>query len=111
MPEPVRVRLLIDTGATSTNISQGLLTSLNLFPTGAVHVHTASSGGTPVKCDLYDISLFFPDAQPGSWGFATVSIIECMPLDGPIDGLLGRDILEQSILTYNSFSNIVTISF
>lgn len=111
VPEPVMVRLLIDTGATTTNISQGLLASLGLVPTGSVPVHTASSGSVPVNCDEYDVSLFFPDARPGGWGFPSVPIIECLPLQGPADGLLGRDVLDRSILTYNSFSNIVTISF
>jgi len=111
VPEPVRVRLLVDTGATSTNVSQGLLSSLGLVSTGSVPVHTASSGTATVNCDEFDVSLFFPDAQPGGWGFASVPIIECSPLQGPIDGLLGRDILDRSILTYNPFSNLVTISF
>lgn len=111
VPPPVRVRLLVDTGATSTSISQGLLVSLNLVTTGTVQLHTASSAGIPLECEQYDVSLVFPDALPGGWGFATVPIVECLPLDGPIDGLLGRDLLDRSILTYNPFANIVTISF
>ncbi len=111
IPEPVRVRLLVDTGATCPNISLGLLTSLNLVSTGSVQLHTASSGTTPVNCEQYDVSLVFPDAQPGSWGFPTAPVVECLPLDGPIDGLLGRDLLDRSILTYNPYGNIVTISF
>ena len=111
VPESVRVRLLVDTGATCTNVAQGLLSSLSLVSTSTIQLHTASSGASPVSCEEYDVSLVFPDAQPGGWGFATVPIVECQPLNGPIDGLLGRDILDRSILTYNPYGNIVTISF
>lgn len=111
VPEPIRLRLLVDTGATSTNISQGRLAALHLPSTGIVEVYTASSGATPVPCEAYDVSLIFPDAVPGPWGIASLNVIECLTLDGPIDGLLGRDVLNQSILTYNPFANVFTISF
>jgi hypothetical protein len=111
VPAPVRVRLLVDTGATTTNISYGLLTSLGLVPTGSVPVHTTSTGASPVNCDGFDVSLVFPDAQPNGWGFPSIPIIERLPLQGPVDGLIVRDVLDRSILTHNSFSNVVTISF
>jgi len=111
VPEPVRLRFLVDTGATSTNISQGRLAGLNLPSIGVVDLYTASSGSTPVQCDEYDVSLVFPDSVPAPWGIASINVIECLPLDGPIDGLLGRAVLSCAILTYNPFANVVTISF
>lgn len=111
VPEPLRLRLLIDTGASSTTLAYGRLAALNLPPTGTTHVHTASSGNSPVECDEYDVSLVFPDAIPAAWGIATMPVIESAPLDGPIDGLLGRDVLNRAILTYNPFATIVTMSF
>ena len=111
IPEPVRIRLLVDTGATCTNIVSGCLTPLNLLSTGTTQLDTASSGATPIDCEEYDVSLVFPDAQPGSWGITSIPIVECLPLDGPIDGLLGRDVLNRAIMTYNPFTNVVTISF
>lgn len=111
VPEPLRLRLLIDTGASNTTLTKGRMAALSLPPTGTTHIHTASSGDTPVECDEYDVSLVFPDAFPSAWGIATMAIIESAPLDGPIDGLLGRDVLNRAILTYNPFANIVTISF
>ena len=65
VPPPVRVRLLIDTGATSTSISQGLLISLKLVTTGTVQLHTASSAGIPVDCEQYDVSLVYGFEKAG----------------------------------------------
>jgi hypothetical protein len=111
IPEPIRLRLLVDTGASCTNIAQGCLDALGSESTGSTQIHTASSGTTPVDCDEYDVSMVFPDSLPAPWGIASLTVIECLPLDGPIDGLLGRDILNGAILTYNPFANVVTISF
>lgn len=110
IPQPISLRLLVDTGASNTSVQSGLLSPLGLTPTGSISLHTPSTGANPVACDQYDVSVVF-GMTPFSLGFPTVSIIECQPLIGTIQGLLGRDILNHGVLSYNSLLQSVTISF
>jgi hypothetical protein len=110
-PQPISARLLIDTGASNTNVQDGLLAPLGLTPTGSIPTFTPTTGNVPVNCDQYDVTIIFPNAIPFGWQFQTVPVIECKPLTGSIQGLLGRDILNRCVLTYNPFSPVVTLSF
>jgi Aspartyl protease len=109
IPPAIPVRLLVDTGATGTCVEIGLLTPLGLTPTGSGPMHTASTAGTPVVCPQYDVSIIMPTV-PVACCFAATPVFECQPLAGSIQGLLGRDILDRCILTYNPHSRVVTLS-
>ena len=112
IPSPIRLRMLVDTGASHSCVVAGLLAPLGLSPTGSVAVHIASSSGTPVNHDLYDVGLIGPDAQPTPWAFPICPISECLPLHGTIQGLLGRDIIDQTVMVYNPRGGgFLTISF
>jgi predicted aspartyl protease len=60
IPNPIQIRALIDTGATSTCMDPSVLQALNLTPTGSATVETPSTGGIPVSADQYDIGLIVP---------------------------------------------------
>ncbi len=110
-PQPIQLWLLVDTGASATCIQEGLLAPLGLLPTGSTPIHTPSTGGSPIHCDQYDVSISFPGMVPFTMTFPTVSVIECQPLTGTILGLLGRDILKHAAMSYNPLVQAVTISF
>jgi hypothetical protein len=107
VPSPIKARLLVDTGASATNIQVGLLNPLSLTPTGSTMVFTSTSGSTPVPQALFDVSislgqnLFVPNC----------AVVECQQLGGSIQGLLGRDILATCIMHYNPLLGHAVLSF
>lgn len=58
-PGSVTLRLLVDTGASLTCIDASALQPLGLTPTGAVPIHTPSTGAQAQVRLQYDVSIFF----------------------------------------------------
>lgn len=115
MPDPQlqMVRLLIDTGASSTNICSSVMAKMGMPPTGQVQVYTPSTGNTPVSMDQYDVNLYFPFPQKNlpAHTIATVPII-CAEFQAQgIHGLLGRDILSKAGFVYHGDLNLCVLNF
>ena len=103
VPALVQIQALIDSGASSTCIVAGALQSLSLVPTGVTHITTPSTGSNPVRCNQYDVGVFV--AHPTiTLGQVTMPIIECQPLGGSIQGLLGRDFLRMCLFVYDGLA-------
>lgn len=110
IPNPVAVRGLVDTGASCTCIDPGVLTSLNLTPTGSQPVHTPSTQGTPVNQLQYDVSLILP--HPGiSYSFHSLAVIQSQLAVQGIQGLIGRDVLDRCLLVYDGPLGAFTLAF
>lgn len=101
-PSSVVLNLLIDTGASGTALDPDALASLNLTPTGAIFMQTPSTGASPVMCNQYDVSLIIPAVKGAPFVIDAQAIIEASLRSQGFDGLLGRDVLQQCVLFYNS---------
>ncbi len=108
IPAPVLTQLLVDTGASCTNIDCKIIGKLGLSPTGAVLMHTPSTGQRPVKALTYDIGLVL---EAGGHQVASVSVIETDFSDQGFGGLLGRDVLSLARMTYSGPDNTMYLSF
>ena len=100
IPPDVLCRLLIDTGASKTNICQSVISQLSLTPTGTDMVCTPSTGQTPVPMPQYDVRLVYTFTGVN---FAVDPLpVTCadFTLQG-IHGLLGRDQLAKALLVYH----------
>jgi hypothetical protein len=92
IPEPVALRLVIDTGSKRTTLIPGIIRQLQL-PTGRpVHVATALNAGT---ARLFWVRLYFPEA-----GLAPFELVQIARLAMPAQlaqfhGVLGRDLLRR----------------
>src|SRR5205085_2512733 len=64
IPAAVRIRALVDTGASCTCVDPSVLQSLNLTPTGVTPVNTPSTGSTPHLANEYDVSILIPGSDP-----------------------------------------------
>ena len=100
-----KVVAMIDTGASSTVISQGIAESLGINPVGITSIHTPSS--TNVQCYQYDIQVNFAN---------NVSITSLVVTEAPLQGqhiqcLIGRDLLQYAVLIYTGHDNSFTLSF
>ena len=101
----IKAVALIDTGASSTCISQNIANKLSLIPFDAQVVHTA---GGETKQLLYDVGIVLPISQPN------VICVQapCADLSGqPYQVLIGRDILGACTLFYNGPDNSFSLHF
>jgi predicted aspartyl protease len=103
---PLRATAMIDTGASGTVVNPNVIAALGLSPVGSVPIHTPSTI-EPLDCDLYHVDISFPNGV----SFSNAVVI-CAPLGMQnIECLIGRDILENAVLTYIGYINQFTISF
>lgn len=108
VPPPVRARMLVDTGASSTNVDARVIGLLGLSPTGAVPVLTPSTGSTPQTFLTYDVEIRLDGAIHH---LPSISVIESDFAAQGFDGLIGRDVLQFAHMTYMGPENAVYISF
>jgi hypothetical protein len=107
----MKVKGLIDTGASCTCLDPAILNSLEVAPTGTVPVHTPSTkSDSPHVASQFDVSIIF--AHPlftRTW--RAVAVIESELAHGGIQALIGRDILQSCLLTYDGEAGTFTIGF
>lgn len=98
------VEALIDTGASRTVINPALAVSIGLLQVDTIKV--AHVGGVSVA-PVYAAALEFP-----STGLEPVPALEVIasPLPSqPISCLIGRDVLQRWLLTYDGRTGLITI--
>ena len=114
VPDLVRIRALVDTGADGTCLDPSVLSALALTPTGSVMVCTPSTGASPQPKDQYDVGIAIPggsqDHAPLIVANIAVLSAELKDLQG-IDGLIGRDILALCLLSYNGPAGMFTLAY
>lgn len=113
LPQGQRANFLIDTGASCTCVDPAFLTALGLTPTGVTPIQTPSTAGSTHVCSLYDVMLFIPSNGPGTNGH----LIDALPIVATqlssqgIDGLLGRDVLNNCTLFFNGSASMYTLAY
>jgi Aspartyl protease len=100
IPGRSQARFLIDTGASQTVVDTAIIAGLNLHPIAVTLVQTASTADTPQPTPQFDVSLLIP-MRSGARLFNSVPVFGMSLRPQGIDGLLGRDILAQCLLTYS----------
>ena len=99
----LKAMALIDTGASSSCISQQIVDFLNLVPFDEQTVFTA---GGESKQFFYDVGVMLPISQPNAHAIQA----PCADLSRqPYQLLLGRDILTSCTLFYHGPENSFTI--
>jgi hypothetical protein len=103
IPAPARLQFLADTGAEVTFIDQAAARRLGLRRTGVAPVNTGSSGTTPVQFDEYEVALDIPDPATKASAFRDLSmtVLGADLAAQHLDGILGRDVLDQAIATFH----------
>lgn len=113
MPNWETTEFLVDTGASHTMMCKSIAAKLTLSASGLTPVHTASSGGTPVMCNTYDIAMYIP----GMSGAVAGHFVEAIPVTESdftpqnFKGLLGRDVLKNCVLTYIGHTDEFVLSY
>jgi hypothetical protein len=111
VPPPIKIRGLIDTGASCTGIDPTILTQLGVVSTGPVPVHTPSTkSGAPHIAKQYDVSIILIHPKL-NWRFHTLPVIEAPLIHQGIHALIGRDILANCLFTYDGQGNAFCLAF
>ena len=101
----ITVLALIDTGASSTAISQKVVDRLKLVPRGTAKVYT-SNRASEIRNE-FDVALEFDmDAY-----ISLLRVLGANLQDHSIDCLIGRDVLQHSRLIYDGPKKQITLSF
>lgn len=112
VPALVRIRALVDTGASATCIDPTVPSILGLTPTGNVSMMTPSTGATPHSADVYDVGLLIPGPSfpPLTLPTIPVAAVDLLQSQG-FHALIGRDILRNCVFHYNGSTGLFTIAF
>ena len=101
----IKVWALIDTGASTTAVSERVVAKLKLVPRGTVKVYTSNK--VAENRNEFDVSLEFDtDAY-----LPVLRVLAANLQDQSIDCLIGRDVLAHGTLTYDGLKKQVTLSF
>jgi len=108
-PSDLSARALIDTGASCTAVDAAVINRLELSPTGITSIVTPSTGGTPHRCNEYDISLWLVSGVHSVR--RTIPIVETNLAASGFEVLLGRDVLDGCVFVYNGAAGTFSLSF
>ena len=100
----IKVKAIIDTGAQSTAVSKKVADFLKLTPRGTIRIYTSQASKVVNK---YDIALEFN----ASMYLNTLTVFGVDLHDHSIDCLIGRDVLQFGIFTYDGPNKSFKLSF
>lgn len=112
VPEPVRVRALIDTGAAYSCFDSSVFRRLNLAPTYEVTILTPGTGDVPQQLNQYEVDLeILSPEQQVIFRFERLAAVEAPLVAQGIEGLIGRDILSRCLFIFDSAANTFSLAF
>lgn len=110
VPAQIKIRALVDTGASCTCLDLSCIQKLGLTPTGIAQVHTPTTDEQPESKKQYDVSLLV--VLPGlSRRFAEQPVIEANLTFQGIQALIGRDMLKSCLLVYDGQEETFALAF
>jgi hypothetical protein len=90
---------MVDTGADTTMLSEQVVRTLELTPTGQARIHTSTSGAQGEPCDTYDVTLEINSrANAAVWSVQPIEVLTRPLVGQSIDGMIGRDLLNLWVL-------------
>jgi hypothetical protein len=111
VPPQVKVRALLDTGASCTGIDSAVLAALGVVSTGTTPLHTPSTtSGTPHVANQYDVSITLVHPLI-TRTFRAMPVIESHLAHQGIQALIGRDVLSLCLLTYDGVGQTFSLCF
>ncbi len=112
VPAPQTITALVDTGASMTKVARSVLVDdLKMQPVGLVYEHTASTGKVPIGLGLYAVYLGVDGVANGVLAY-DLPVTEAWDLSGlGVQALLGRDVLDRSLLVYQGPERGATLAF
>jgi hypothetical protein len=110
VPQSQRVLALVDTGASITSVDPSVITALGIQPTGALPVHTPSTGGTALQMNTFDVAIYIPIPNKPHFSLGALQVFESTLKVQGFEVLLGRDVLQHALFIYDG-SGSFSLSF
>lgn len=112
VPDPQIITALIDTGASISAVDEKAIAALGLSPTGQAEITTPSTQGVSISADTYDVIIAILAGRSGDTHSisAPVQVTACN-LGSGVEALIGTDILNKCIFTYNGADDCFTIAW
>ena len=111
VPTAINLKGLVDTGASITCIDPLVLSSLGIVSTGTAPIHTPSTKpGSPHFANEFDIS-FVLSHPTSTRTWSALRVIEAELAHQGIQALIGRDILESCLMTYDGQAGTFALGF
>lgn len=112
VPAPQAMTALVDTGASCTCVDPAIIQALGLAVTGSTLMFTPSTGAQGHLTDQYDakIQIFCSQHQLPLEVPVLPVVASALRVQG-IDALIGRDVLQQCLLSYNGQSGFFTLAY
>lgn len=113
IPPPVPGIGIVDTGAGSSCVDDGVVQKLGIQPVGVANVGTA--GGLQTKA-TYPARFLFPGTNLPSMEFTSLIGADLSSFSTPgspqlLIALIGRDILSRFVLVYNGAQGMFTLAY
>jgi len=103
---------LIDTGASCTCVDPAIIQALGLSPTGSTLMFTPSTGAQGHVTDQFDASLqIYRTTQEPPLEIPIIAVVASALRVQGIDALIGRDVLQYCLLSYNGMEGFFTLAF
>jgi len=111
-PAAISGTFLIDTGASGTCVDAAFIAQLGLQPTGVVPIMTPSTGSNLHHCNQFDVSMFIPGGTSGGGHLIpALAVIETHLKNQGIDGLIGRDVIDNCTFIYSGTAKFFTLAY
>jgi hypothetical protein len=110
IPNPVQLKAIIDTGASSTLVCSNAIAPLGLMPTGTIPIHTPSTAGSAAVCAQYDVMLVVYHPKT-SLVLGTVPVIANNLAGTGVQALIGRDVLAGCLFVYDGTTGLFSLAF
>lgn len=100
VPPPVRLALLIDTGADTTMVSEQAMRTLQIPARGVRSIVGATTLIAPTDCDTHDVELRITTPGEEPLVVPAIEVLSRPFFNISNEGLLGRDVLDRLKLTF-----------
>ena len=111
-PSPLRVRALIDTGASHTFADPAVVSVLRLDPVGSAQARTATTDESGVPMQIYELTLgIYSGDTPTPIGAPAQKVVAANLASRGFHMILGRDLLSECLLIYNGGAQILTLAY
>lgn len=114
VPQAQNIFALVDTGASCTCVDPAVLQVLQLTPTGTATMNTPSTGAQPHVANQYDVSVVIPGPTPAhpAYYIPTLGVVEAQLFAAQgFHALIGRDVLQHCLLSYNGMIHLFTLAY
>jgi hypothetical protein len=112
VPAEIPLRLQLDTGSHLTGFPTAVFRALQITPFDEIPISTPSTTpGQVCIASQFDVSIFLDAPDDRTRLFPSVHAIASNDFPGPVNGILGRDVLDHCFFEFDGRSKSFRLTF